>query len=179
MNYEIVEISETNKHFHNKCNESFDVFGRLEISFSQSEWHHREVIFDLPYTKAYSADEIDLSAYLADPKRAIFFAVSEGTVLGQIAMKSYWNRYCYLEDIGVAKAERQKGVASALIARAEEWARSNNLKGFMLETQDINLAACRLYMRNGFVLGGVDTLLYNNFESKSEQALFWYKGFCE
>lgn len=47
----------------------------------------------------------------------------------------------------------------------------------MLETQDINLGACRLYIKNGFVLGSVDTMLYQNFKTREEKALFWYKMF--
>jgi ribosomal protein S18 acetylase RimI-like enzyme len=44
----------------------------------------------------------------------------------------------------------------------------------MLETQDTNLAACRFYKKYGFILGGVDTMLYRNFENKDQKALFWY-----
>jgi streptothricin acetyltransferase len=49
--------------------------------------------------------------------------------------------------------------------------------GLMLETQDINLAACRFYHRCGFVLGAVDTMLYGNCRNKDEKALFWYMQF--
>lgn len=47
----------------------------------------------------------------------------------------------------------------------------------LLETQDNNLAACRFYHRCGFVLGGVDALLYSNTSARGELALFWYKPF--
>jgi ribosomal protein S18 acetylase RimI-like enzyme len=45
----------------------------------------------------------------------------------------------------------------------------------MLETQNNNLAACRLYESYGFVVGGVDHLLYRAIDPTShEVAIFWY-----
>ncbi len=57
------------------------------------------------------------------------------------------------------------------------WAREKGLAGFMLEVQDINLAACRMYRKYGFVLGSADNMLYHNTESRGDIALFWYKVF--
>ena len=52
-------------------------------------------------------------------------------------------------------------------------------KGLMLETQDLNLAACRFYVKTGFRIGGADTLLYEGLgtELAEERAIFWYKIF--
>jgi ribosomal protein S18 acetylase RimI-like enzyme len=58
--------------------------------------------------------------------------------------------------------------------KALEWTKENNLKGIMLETQDVNLNACKFYIRYGFKLGGVDTMLYSNFDTANQKALFWY-----
>jgi hypothetical protein len=45
----------------------------------------------------------------------------------------------------------------------------------MLETQNINVAACRLYERCSFVLGGFDACLYRGvMPGTREIALFWY-----
>jgi len=46
----------------------------------------------------------------------------------------------------------------------------------MLETQHNNVAACRLYARHGFRLGGVDLDLYRGLPhpGRHEIALFWY-----
>jgi streptothricin acetyltransferase len=51
------------------------------------------------------------------------------------------------------------------------------MPGLMLGTQDINLAACRFYHHCGFKLGAVDTMLYWNFPTRDEKALFWYMPF--
>jgi len=45
----------------------------------------------------------------------------------------------------------------------------------VLETQNNNLAACRLYESYGFVVGGVDYLRYRAIDPATEEAaIFWY-----
>ena len=61
---------------------------------------------------------------------------------------------------------------------AEAWAREKRLIGLGLETQDINLPACRFYARMGMVLGGANGMVYRGFpEAKGETALYWYLPF--
>lgn len=53
-----------------------------------------------------------------------------------------------------------------------------NLPGMMLETQNNNLGACRLYERCGYVMGGVDHLRYRGIDPQTrEVAIFWYRLF--
>ena len=80
-------------------------------------------------------------------------------------------------NITVKKEARKRNIGTSLINQAQTWATDLNLKGFMLETQDINLGACKFYIKNRFTLGSVDIMLYNNFENRDEKALFWYKKF--
>jgi ribosomal protein S18 acetylase RimI-like enzyme len=48
----------------------------------------------------------------------------------------------------------------------------------MLETQNNNLGACRLYERCGYVVGGIDHLRYRGIDpNTAEVALFWYRLF--
>ena len=54
------------------------------------------------------------------------------------------------------------------------------LPGIMLETQNNNLGACRLYERCGYVLGGIDHLRYRGIDPRTQEvALFWYRFFDE
>ncbi|MCY1188690.1 hypothetical protein D3C81_1499100 [compost metagenome] len=58
------------------------------------------------------------------------------------------------------------------------WARKKQLPGVMLETQNNNLGACRLYQDYGFELGGIDRLRYRGIDPETaEVALFWYLMF--
>ncbi len=136
-----------------------------------------ETIFKKSYAKSYKAEEFSLNDYISSSDKVIFYAFDNETVLGQIVIKIHWNEFCLIEDIAVARCARQKGVASSLIDHAQNWANTKNLKGLMLETQDVNLAACRLYIKNGFHIGSIDTPLYKNLECCGEKAIFWYKMF--
>ena len=94
--------------------------------------------------------------------------------MGQIRLRASWNGYAFIEDLGICQSWRQKGIGSLLLTQAVEWARQNKLIGLALETQDVNLSACRFYSRKGFVIGGIDTMLYSKFPTAHEKAIFWY-----
>ena len=78
-----------------------------------------------------------------------------------------------LWDLRVAAEFRHRGVASALLAAAEEWAHAQEIRSIMVETQDINVPACRFYARQGFVLGAVNRGAYPDLPH--EVQLLWYK----
>lgn len=177
MQYIVEEINQKNKEYHNSATDSFEVFGRLEATYQNKVWSYEEVLYDEPYNKSYEKEAHDLDEYIANPAKAIFYALRENIIIGQIIIKENWNGFCYIDSISVAKSARGNGIASSLIEEAQKWALKSNLKGFMLETQDVNLGACRLYIKNDFLLGSVDTMLYQNFKTKEEQALIWYKLF--
>ena len=131
-----------------------------------------------PYHKHYAPDEIDHASYVGHPDRAVFLAYVDGEPAGQIRLRRNWNHYAYVEDIVVDVHFRKRGVGRALMERAIEWAKAKHLPGIMLETQNNNVAACQLYERCGFVLGGFDRYLYKGITPDTEEsALYWYLVF--
>jgi len=131
-----------------------------------------------PHQKHYPPDEIDYASYVGHPDKAIFLAYVDGECAGQIRLRRNWNQYAYVEDIVVDVHFRRRGVGRALMERAIEWAKAKHLAGIMLETQNNNVAACRLYERCGFVLGGFDRYLYKGLIPDTEEiALYWYLVF--
>jgi GNAT superfamily N-acetyltransferase len=78
-----------------------------------------------------------------------------------------------LWDLRVAAEFRYRGVASALLAAAEEWSDARAIRTLMVETQDVNVPACRFYARQGFVLGAVNRGAYPDLPH--EVQLLWYK----
>lgn len=78
-----------------------------------------------------------------------------------------------LWDIRVAPDVRGQGVGSALFEAAEAWAVARNCRQLKIETQNINVAACRFYARQGCVLGTVNRFAYAQLPG--EVQLLWYK----
>ena len=157
----------------NKANQEFEIFGRIIPEFSGGMWTYTEEIYEDPYVKRYPDDTSDYTEYIDDPEKAVFLAYDEKECVGQIVLRKDWNGYAFIEDICVAAAARKNGIGTALMQKAEEWAKDIGLKGLALETQDNNLAACRFYAKYGFVIGAVDTMLYRNSGDR-EYAVFWY-----
>lgn len=113
-----------------------------------------------------------------------FFAFLAGQLAGQAVLFENWNHLAMLYDLRVDARCRRQGVGKALVDACCDWAKSRNLKGVMLETQDTNPIACQFYEAMGFKLGGVDRLLYHAFPEQQQRppalrdsALFFYKLF--
>jgi ribosomal protein S18 acetylase RimI-like enzyme len=78
-----------------------------------------------------------------------------------------------LWDLRVAAEFRHRGVASALLAAVEERGSAQDIRTLMVETQHINVPACRFYARQRFVLGAVNRGAYPDLPH--EVQLLWYK----
>jgi len=128
-----------------------------------------------PYEKRYPVEPADYSRYVGNPGKTIFFAEADGELAGQIRLITWWNKYAYIDDIVVEPRFRGQGVGHALIRSAIDWAKGHGYPGLMLETQNNNVAGCRLYESCGFRLGGFDRYLYRGIDPATEEiALFWY-----
>jgi GNAT superfamily N-acetyltransferase len=78
-----------------------------------------------------------------------------------------------LWDIRVAPEFRGHGVGAALFRAVEQWAAARGCRQLKVETQNINVPACRFYAQQGCVLGGVNPEAYP--ELPEEIQLLWYK----
>ncbi|KRB93200.1 GNAT family N-acetyltransferase [Duganella sp. Root198D2] len=121
------------------------------------------------FTKSYESDD--------SPAEGVesYGALVDGTLAGKIELAAAWNGLGSIEQIVVAREFRQHGIATELITFAKAWALEKQLKGLRLETQTNNVAACKLYFRNGFEVGGFDKLTYRTQpEVSGETALYLY-----
>src|SRR3546814_17879951 len=75
-------------------------------------------------------------------------------------MSEYWNGMADLAEIAVDRRARGRGVAAALLARVEVCADDKGFGLIRLETHSNKPAACRVYARAGYTLGGVEHKLY-------------------
>jgi len=156
---------------------SFEVSSKLILHAENGEISY--TIVDVhPYIKQYGAVEFDSDTYIANPDRIAFVAFVNNELAGQIRVLKYWNGYALIDDIAVEPQFRRQGVGRALIERAIAWAKERKFPGLMLETQNNNVAACKLYAGCGFELHGFDTHLYKGLDHNTDEiALYWYLMF--
>ncbi|ULO08545.1 GNAT family N-acetyltransferase [Paenibacillus sp. 19GGS1-52] len=173
----IIKMTISNIKDYNKSNESFTVIGRIIPKYEDGIWSYTEELFSEQYYKQYDKEDIDISC-IDDENKAVYLYYFDNNCIGQIKLRAHWNGYAFIEDISVAKKMRGKSIGTALLNKAAEWAKQNKLMGLVLETQDVNLLACRFYAKNNFIIGAVDTMMYSNFPTANEIAIYWYKKIC-
>jgi len=78
-----------------------------------------------------------------------------------------------LWDLRVRPDYRGSGIGSRLFQSAVTWSRKRNCRLLKVETQNINVPACRFYAKQGCVLGDVNRYAYEAFPDEVE--LVWYK----
>ena len=139
-----------------------------------------------PYVKDYDTGtnegptgwplRFDLSPWI------LVLARSDGQAIGGAAVACRTPTLTQLErrgdlavlwDLRVRPGERRRGVGTALFAAAEAWARDMGYGQFKVETQTVNVPACRFYARQGCILRGVHHGAYA--DCPDEIQLLWYK----
>ncbi|MGE7954990.1 GNAT family N-acetyltransferase [Pseudomonas sp. NPDC089530] len=158
---------------------SFEVsaYARVESGQAVARWPLQPVT---PYRKCYGIDPEEFASYRDAADSAVFMAYLDDQPVGHIVVSTNWNGYAHIDELAVHAPARRHGVARALLDVAQFWSRKKQLPGIMLETQNNNLGACRLYERCGYVVGGVDHLRYRGIDpTTAEVAIFWYRLFAD
>ena len=122
---------------------------RLAESFTPPPWREPEVM------TATDRDVIAeaLSSGTDDP--VVYVAESDGTIIGFVHLRSledYYRRrkHGHVADIVVAEGQEGQGIATSLLAKAEEWCRGQGYDWLSLGVFEQNERAERLYRRLGF-----------------------------
>jgi GNAT superfamily N-acetyltransferase len=79
-----------------------------------------------------------------------------------------------LWDIRVHPDWRNRGIGTALFGKAVAWARTRGCRLLQIETQNINVPACRFYRHLGCTLGTIDQYGYIGTAVEDEVLLLWY-----
>jgi GNAT superfamily N-acetyltransferase len=78
-----------------------------------------------------------------------------------------------LWDLRIAPSARGTGVGAALFAAAQAWAAARGCRQMVVETQNVNVPACRFYRRQGCVLGAIHRFAYPTLPDEAQ--LLWYR----
>jgi len=178
----IQAIDKSTLHDLNRVDGTFIIDSRLVLHAQDRQIGYRIEPVQ-PHTKRYPAEKFDWTTFIDNPDKVIYLAYVDGQVAGQVAgqiiLWKNWNGYGYIQDIAVDIHFRRQRIGRRLIEQAITWAKERGLPGLMLETQDNNVAACRLYTACGFHLGGFDYELYQAIDPGTEEvALYWYFTFA-
>src|SRR5262245_848819 len=162
-----------------EVNEVFDVAMSLEPQLTLTPRR-----LSIPYVKDYDSVEqpADWSQRFDVSNWAFFSAFAEGQHLGSASvaygtagldMLEGRTDLAVLWDIRVAALTRRRGVGTALFDAAASWASGHGCRELKVETQNINVAACRFYARQGCVLRAAQEGAYPGLPD--EVQLLWYK----
>ncbi|MCG2786887.1 MAG: GNAT family N-acetyltransferase [Anaerolineae bacterium] len=140
-----------------------------------------------PYTKDYDEfggplswpDEFDVSRW------GFFLALHNGgQALGGAAVAWNTNGVNMLEgrsdlsvlwDIRVHPEWRKQGLGRALFAQSVQWSHQRGCTRMKIETQNINVPACRFYAAQGCQLGDIRRFAYQDEPAVAHEAqLNWY-----
>jgi ribosomal protein S18 acetylase RimI-like enzyme len=149
-----------------------------------SEFSLKERVIGDPYIKNYDAISgnrpTDWSTQFDTATWQIFSAFDGAVrVGGAIAFVTSsadirHKPYADLWDLRVDPARRRAGYASALFHEVERWAGEKGCAALRIETQHINVAACRFYEQQGCTLHSVRAGAYPEFPG--EIRLIWQKS---
>ena len=94
----------------------------------------------------------DFAYYFAGNEDLICIAEVNGAVIGFLSMEVHREEtdYIYLDDFSVDKEYRGRGIGTAMLKEAEQYARRLAIDTLVLHVEKNNAAARRLYERHGF-----------------------------
>ena len=177
---ELIEQSAAFLHRYASISIAFTVRERLKmeprgIGFADGAVQSEAV--ESPYLKDYDSlpgqrptdwpERFDLSKWWF---AAAFLA---GQHVGGVAVAMDIAEEAHLWDIRIAPQHRRQGVGRSLLKFAEDHAAVSGKLRINVETQNINVAACRFYAANGYQLRSINRFAYP--ELPGEVQLIWSK----
>jgi GNAT superfamily N-acetyltransferase len=129
---------------------------------------------DLPAAWAKDFDLQTWGVFLAtDAGRAVGGAAVAPPSPGMVGVERRKDA-AFLWDIRVSADSRRQGVGSALLGRCAQWAKSRGFQFLVIETQNANVPACRLYAASGAELIEIRRLGYVHCPEVAKEAmLIW------
>jgi GNAT superfamily N-acetyltransferase len=147
-----------------------------------------ETAIEKPYKKDYDAyEDGPPEAWLKrfDTSNWGFFLLKAGErVLGGSTIACWTPELDMLEgrsdlavlwDIRVQPGYRRQGLGAQLFGHAVQWCRDRGFKQMRIETQNVNVPACRFYAKQGCHLGVIHRFAYAKSPAVAHEVmLIWY-----
>lgn len=158
----------------NISNQPFRLFGRMLPSYTGETWNYETELFaEEDVTQMCFPDE-NYNYDELSHNRVFVGAYDGDTCIGLAIVQQAMMKYMYLYDLKVSKDYRGKHVGAMLIEKSKEVALEQGYRGLYTQGQDNNLAACLFYLKNGFVIGGLDTHVYTGTSQEGKKDILFY-----
>ena len=155
-------------------NHPFRLFGRLLPSYQNGKWAYETESFaeERLVETCFPDENYDFDTL---SKNSVFIGAYDcDECIGLAILQQSFFKYMYLYDLKVNREYRGKGVAAKLIEKAKEIAKEQGYRGLYTQGQDNNLGACLFYLKNGFVIGGLDTQVYKGTPQEGKSDILFY-----
>ena len=145
-----------------------------------------EKAIDPPYVKDYDEEESPIHW----PRRfdmrqwVVMLAVEDDEPVGGAAVAYHTPGFDLLDgrsdlaavwDLRVQPDRRGRGIGKQLIDAVVDWARQHECRQIAIETQNVNVPACRFYQRCGCRLGEINRYTYVTIPKVAHEVmLVWY-----
>jgi ribosomal protein S18 acetylase RimI-like enzyme len=142
------------------------------------------------YTRNYDGQGDDLDSPIRWARKfdvskwGFFLAIDQSLVVGSatvaigtpnVNMLENRKDLAVLWNIRVHPNRRRSGIGSKLFKYAADWARQKGCRQLKVETQNVNVPACRFYAKQGCELGAIHRYGYSSSPKVAYEAMFlWY-----
>jgi ribosomal protein S18 acetylase RimI-like enzyme len=93
----------------------------------------------------------------------VYVAMSGGAVIGFLYVQYYaWNQLCQIQGLAVDPEFQRQGIASALVARAEDFAKTKKARGIYVDTPTRNTGGRKFYEAMGYQFGYIMPRYYED-----------------
>ena len=135
----------------------------------------RRILTKVGWAEQYiSGMEAALDVFSKDPETyGIYLSITNGQAVGYLYVQhSAWNQLCQIQGLAVDPQFQRQGIASALVARAEQFSKSKRARGVYVDTPTTNMGGRKFYESMGYQLGyvmpryyedGLDGVTYQKF----------------
>jgi GNAT superfamily N-acetyltransferase len=145
----------------------------------------KEKKFVRPYTKNYDTEgepfswlKFNTSSWvtlLATEDKAVIGGLTLASKTPELRMLNGRDDLADVWDIRVQPELKRKGIGTGLFTRAIEWSRNKGFRQLCVETQNLNVRACRFYLKQGCRLGAINRFAYYPHpQVKNEVQLIWF-----
>ena len=136
----------------------------------------RKILTKIGWAEQYISSAEQNMQTLSQDKEiyGVYLAVLGNEAVGFLYVQYYaWNQLCQIQGLAVDPDVQRRGIASALVSRAEEFAHSKKARGIYVDTPALNTGGRKFYEAIGYQLGYIMPRYYeDNLDGVTYQKFF-------